>query len=115
MASEAEGQGTGEVLAITGAMTVQRGGEIKALLMDALARSARVAIDLSGVTEVDLSGLQLLCSLQRTAPRSGTRVAFAGPVPDVFRCVAAEAGACVRSGCGAEDPANCPWKGVTDR
>ncbi len=110
-----EGQGTGDVVSITGAMTVQRGGEIKALLVGALARSDRLAIDLGGVTEVDLSGLQLLCSVQRTAPRSRKRIAFAGPAPDVFRRAAAEAGVCVRSGCGAEDAANCPWKGGTDR
>lgn len=111
MAIEPERQEAGEVLTIEGAMTVQRAGELKARLVDALARSDRVAIDLSRVTEVDLCGLQLLCSAQRTAPQSRKRLAIAGPVPEVFRSAAADAGVCVRSGCGADDTGKCPWKG----
>ena len=115
MAIGSEGQESREVLTISGAVTVQRAAELKAVLVDALARAGRVAIDLSGVTEVDLCGLQLLCSARRTAARSGKRFGLAGRTPDAVRRAAAEAGACVRSGCGAEDPATCPWKGGTDR
>jgi len=111
MAVDAEGQGTRDVLTIEGAMTVQRVVELKAVLVDALAKSARVAIDLSRVTEVDLCGLQLLCSAQRTAFRSRKRLTLAGPTPDVVRRAVDEAGGCVRTGCGAEDPERCPWKG----
>ena len=114
MAIEAKGQGTGDVLRIAGVMTVQRAAELKAIIVDALAKADRVAIDLSRVTEVDLCGLQLLCSAQRTASRTRKRLALAGPTPDVFRRAAAEAGVCVRTGCGAEDPARCPWKGGTN-
>jgi len=113
MAGEAEGQGTRDVLTIEGAMTVQRAAELKALLVDALAKTDRIAIDLSRVTEVDLCGLQLLCSAQRTASRSRQRLALAGPAPDAFRRAADETGGCVRTGCGAGDPGRCPWKGGT--
>ncbi len=115
MASGMVGQGNADLLTIAGAMTIQRAAEIKGLLADALARSDRLAIDLDGVTEVDLSGLQLLCSAQRTASQSRKHVAFAGPTPEIFRRAAADAGVCVRSGCGAEDPGKCPWKGETER
>ncbi len=110
-----EGQGAGDIVAIAGAVTVQRAAELKAVLADALARADRLAIDLSGVTEADLCGLQLLCSARRTAAQSGKRFALAGATPDAVRRAAEGAGACVRSGCGAEDPATCPWKGGTDR
>ncbi len=114
MAIGADGQGTGDVLTIAGAMTVQRAAELKAVLMDAMAKADRVAIDLSRVTEVDLCGLQLLCSAQRAATQSRKRIALARPAPDVFRRAAEDAGVCVRTGCGAEDPGRCPWKGGTD-
>ncbi len=114
MAIEAEGQENGGVLTIAGAVTVQRAAELKAVLVDALAKADRVAIDLSGVTDVDLCGLQLLCSAQRTASGSRKRLALVGPAPDVFRRAAADAGFCVRTGCGAEDPGKCPWKGGTE-
>ncbi len=114
MGHEPEGRERGEVLTIEGPMTVQRAVELKAVLVDALARSDRLLIDLSRVTEVDLCGLQLLCSAQRTAPQSGKRLAIAGTVPNAFRGAAAEAGVCVRSGCGTDDPKKCPWKGGKD-
>jgi len=115
MAIESEGQENRDVLTIAGSVTVQRAVELKAILVDALAKADRVAIDLSRVTELDLCGLQLLCSAQRTASQARKRLALVGPVPDVFRRAAAEAGVCVRTGCGAEDPGRCPWKGGTDR
>lgn len=115
MAIEAEGRGTREVLRIAGPVTVQRAAELKAALVGALAKADQVAIDLSRVTEVDLCGLQLLCSAQRTASQSRKRLAFAGLAPDIFRRAAGEAGVCVRTGCGAEDPEKCPWKGGADR
>ncbi len=115
MGTGTEGQGAGDTLAIAGAVTVQRAAELKAALVDALAQSGQVAVDLSGVTEVDLCGLQLLCSARRTAAQSGKRFALAGATPDAVRRAAEAAGACIRSGCGAEDPATCPWKGGTDR
>ncbi len=115
MGTGTEGQGAGDTLAIAGAVTVQRAAELKAALVDALARPGGLAVDLSGVTEVDLCGLQLLCSACRSAARSGRRFALAGRTPDALRRAAAEAGACIRSGCGAADPATCPWKGGTDR
>lgn len=112
---EPEMQGTADVLKIEGAMTVQRAGELKALLAEALARSDRLALGLAGVTEVDLCGLQLLCSVQRTAAQQHKRVALAGPLPEAVGLAAAEAGVCVRSYCGVADPGKCPWKGGTNR
>ncbi len=115
MANGMEGREAGEIVTIGGALTVQRAAELKAVLVDALARADAVAVDLGGVTEVDLCGLQLLCSATRTAARSGKRFALTGRTADAVRRAAAEAGVCVRSGCGADDPAKCPWKGGTDR
>lgn len=111
MAIEAEGQGTRDVLTIEGAMTVQRAVELKAVFVDALAKMDRVAVDLSRVMEVDLCGLQLLCSAQRTASQSRKRLAIVGPAPDVLRRAVDEAGGCVRTGCGVDDTGRCPWKG----
>ncbi len=111
---EAKGQGRQGALAITGAVTVQRAGELKSLLADALARTDRVAIDLSQVTDVDLCGLQLLCSARRTATQSRKSLALVGPKPDALRRAAEEAGGCVRSGCGEDEHGRCPWKGGRD-
>ncbi len=96
-------------------MTVQRAAELRAFLADALARSDSVVIGMAGVTDVDLCGLQLLCSAQRAAAQARKRIAFSGPVPEALDRAAAEAGLCVRSYCGASDPGRCPWKRGTNR
>lgn len=111
---EAEGQGKPGILTIAGAVTVQRMEELKALLVDAMARADRVVIDLSQVTEVDLCGLQLLCSARRTAVQFHKSLAFAGPKPDALLRAAEEAGVCVRSGCGMDERGRCTWKGGLD-
>ena len=115
MAIEPDASGTGDVLTIGGAMTIQRAAELKALFADALARSDRVLIGLGGVTDVDLCGLQLLCSVQRTAAQLRKHFVLAGEVPEALGRAAQEAGLCVRSYCGAADPGRCPWKGGTNR
>ena len=56
------------VLRLDGEMTVQRAAELKPLLLAALQTPASaVELDLSGVTELDSAGVQLLFLLQRCA------------------------------------------------
>jgi len=112
MRFKADETGKRGVLTLEGAVTVQRAEEIRSFLLSALEAVDEVALDLGKVTEVDLCGLQLLCSAQRTASKWDKRLAPAGEVPAGLRKTAEEAGRCFHSGCGATDHAQCPWKGV---
>ncbi|MDF1553625.1 MAG: STAS domain-containing protein [Deferrisomatales bacterium] len=51
--------------------TVWQAPEIRAALLDRLAAQGALELDLGAVTEVDLLGLQLLCSAHRTASARG--------------------------------------------
>ena len=63
---------------VTGEMTVYTAGQIKQLLVDALAEGpANVQVDLSGVSEFDTAGLQLLLLVHREALVSGRSLQFA--------------------------------------
>lgn len=54
-------------LRIEGEMTIYRAEELKRALIGPLLQAERLEVDLSGVTEVDSVGLQLLMLAKRTA------------------------------------------------
>ena len=61
-ARQAEGAAPAEPAALTveGEMTVYRAGELKDAMLGALRRPGPVEVDLSGVTEIDSAGIQVL-------------------------------------------------------
>ncbi len=56
---------------VTGEMNIYHALELKQGVMEALASSGPLQIDLSGVIELDSTGLQLLLLARREAERSG--------------------------------------------
>jgi anti-sigma B factor antagonist len=68
-----------EALRIEGEMTIYRAAELKQRLADWQGG----AIDLSAVTEIDCSGIQLLALAQRAAAAAGRELRLAGPSPQV--------------------------------
>jgi anti-sigma B factor antagonist len=54
-------------MTIQGELTIYRAAELKQELLAALAAPAALEIDLSGVTEIDTTGLQLLMLAKKTA------------------------------------------------
>jgi anti-anti-sigma factor len=58
-------------LAIDGELTIYRAAELKDVLLAPLMRHEALELDLSGVTEIDTAGVQLLLLAQRTARNQG--------------------------------------------
>jgi len=58
-------------LRIEGDMTIYRAAELRELLVEALQDPQPLALDLSGVTECDSAGLQLLLAAHATAAERG--------------------------------------------
>lgn len=54
-------------IAIDGEMTIYRAADLKTLVLDALRKSRVLEIDLSGVTELDTAGLQVLMLAKQSA------------------------------------------------
>lgn len=72
------------VLRIDGELTIFRAAELKPVL---LAKPAATEIDLCGVTEIDIAGVQLLMLARKTAladKRPFGLVAHSAPVLEVF-------------------------------
>jgi anti-anti-sigma factor len=71
------------VLKVHGELTVECAKEFRSALMEELEKSDNILVDLEGLTEVDISGLQLLCSTSNTAEKLNKRFCL-GNLPERF-------------------------------
>ncbi len=89
---ESADEPTTAVIGLAGSATIMDGGELKETLVGALAAAERVLLDVGGITEADVSVLQLLCSARRTAEEAGRKLALAPGASGAFTVVAIAAG-----------------------
>ncbi len=75
---------TTKALRLDGELTIYRAAELKDELMKAMAAASPLEIDLSGITEVDGAGLQLLILVKKEAGRQGKTVNFSSHSPAVL-------------------------------
>lgn len=78
---------TPTLLPLSGELTIYRATELRQTLLAALAEPMTdpdgLALDLSGVTELDSAGLQLLLSARLSASTAGRSLDFLNPSPAV--------------------------------
>lgn len=67
-----------------GEMTIYSAAELKPALLGTLGQSDEIEIDLSSVSELDTSGVQLLMLLKREAVAAGKGVTLSGHSPAVL-------------------------------
>ena len=67
-----------------GEMTIYSAAELKPTLLGALGQSEEIEIDLSGVSELDTSGAQLLMLMKREAMAAGKGLTLSGHSPAVL-------------------------------
>jgi len=61
-----------------GEMTIYQAIDLKSALLDALAQSDEIELDLSAVSELDTSGVQLLMLMKREAVAAGKALKLSG-------------------------------------
>ena len=88
-------------------MTLSHATEIRAMLLPAVSSHEPIELDARAVTDIDIAGLQLLCSLHRSASNHNTLVTFVGgtrgePIEEAEH----RAGFCRHAGCAA----GCLWE-----
>jgi anti-sigma B factor antagonist len=71
-------EGTRTCLYPEGEMTIYQAAELKPALFDALAASSALEIDLSAVSELDTSGVQLLMLLKNVAAANDKTLRLSG-------------------------------------
>jgi anti-sigma B factor antagonist len=70
-------------IGIEGELNIYRAHEIKQTLLAAVRDVSALEVDLSGVTEIDSAGIQLLMMLRSAARERACEVLLAGPSPAV--------------------------------
>ena len=74
-------------ISAAGRLAIDTAAELQGLLLEETA-SASILLDVSGIEEIDLAGMQLICSACRTALNAQKRFNFSGCVsPDVKKAI----------------------------
>jgi hypothetical protein len=94
------------VVTLAGAHTVRQAAQIHADMLAVLSGPGDILLDAAGMTEADLSVVQIIISAQRSAASSGRRLELAAPPAGALR-EALERGGFADP--GAADPAR--WVG----
>jgi hypothetical protein len=95
-----------DVLAITGAHSLERAAETQRLVAERLRPGVTLVLDLGGLTEADLSLLQIVIAARRTAAALGATLALAaGPMPAMAALVEA-------AGLRADEAERTFWNGM---
>jgi anti-anti-sigma regulatory factor len=66
---------------LTDSVDIRAIGEARQRMVDAFGRGAPIEIDLAGVSDVDLTGLQLIESARKTAAQRGLGIRLSAPAP----------------------------------
>jgi len=91
-------------LAISGEMNIYGALEIKAALVKALEEAEAVSLDLSGVSEFDSAGAQLLLLGARESARAGKKFTLAARSPEVDSVIGLlNLSACIESAGAVEE------------
>ncbi|MGA3118151.1 MAG: STAS domain-containing protein [Syntrophobacteraceae bacterium] len=99
------------VLKLKGSWTIERANELKCVLLEILNTCEHMTIDIEGLTELDLSAVQLFCSAHRTSLRDGKHLALHERKSETFKRMVCDAGFVRTIGCHKDPGKSCLWTG----
>ncbi|WP_224982959.1 STAS domain-containing protein [Geomonas agri] len=102
------------LVTFSGEMTIANVGELRERLLLAFAAGKPVELALAGLTAIDVTGLQLLCSCHRTSLAKGIPCTITGR-NEVLADIAAVAGLPRLKGCVQDVEGTCIWRIDTDK
>jgi ABC-type transporter Mla MlaB component len=109
MKVEIQPDNTGRLI-LEGDLTIQHVTDLRGVLLEALQKVEQLTLDMSGVTDIDVSCLQLLCSAHRTYLGSGKTIEINTENRAVVNKVMQAAGYSPHV-CGAGEAMSCLWQG----
>jgi anti-anti-sigma factor len=80
------------VVVLDGAIGIAQAAELKQLLVQSLESGLSVRIALEGVTDLDVTAVELLWAAEREARKSGVKFALQGQAPEAVLTALSEAG-----------------------
>ena len=94
---------------LRGPCTVEEAGKIRSLLMEQLREKDCLALNLEGVESADLSFLQILCAVHKSALHAKKTIVVDGALPESLIQKVREAGFACRRECGPDLNKDCLW------
>jgi ABC-type transporter Mla MlaB component len=98
-------------LKLTGSVTIGQAAGFKEALLDALGAASELQVDLYGVTEIDLTGLQLLCATHQSALAAGKQFSVNDGGSRAYLDAVVNAGFQRQVGCALDNSGTCIWVG----
>ena len=100
-----------QVLKVSGGVTISDASGFHEALVEALDGASELQVDLSAMTEIDLTGLQLLCAAHQSAVSVGKWFHITDGGNMTFRDIAEGAGFRRQTGCARDTAFSCIWVG----
>jgi ABC-type transporter Mla MlaB component len=94
-----------------GPLTIEHAAKLKTFMSNVSEESEVIVLDLDGVTDIDLSCIQLLCSANLFFDKTRKRLIRKSAQNEVMTLALSEAGYTREMVCHEEPCNNCLWKG----
>ena len=102
----------GEIVVTSGdRLTIENAAEFSRVLCEALDASKNIAIEFDPDVEIDITGVQLLCSACKSAANSGKTFSYNGLLPLKLTELIAASGAERNAVCKSNNNSICIWFG----
>ena len=98
-------------LKLAGSMTIGQAAGLREALVAALESASELRVDLTGVTEFDLTGLQLLGASHRSSLARGKQFSISACGNRAYYAAVASAGFRRSAGCSRDTAGSCIWVG----
>ena len=103
---------SGEIIVTSGdRLTIENAAEFSRILREALEASKNVTVEFESAVEIDITGVQVLCSACKSAAQTGGTFLHHGPRPKALADVIASSGAERNTICKYNNNSNCFWFG----
>ncbi|MBJ6801918.1 STAS domain-containing protein [Geomonas propionica] len=99
----------GTTLKVSGGVTICEARDFREALLAALEEAPELRLDVSELTGIDLTGMQLLCAAHQSARRRGKELRVYDGGNATFREAAKGAGFQRHSGCPQDRACSCIW------
>lgn len=102
----------GEIIVTSGdRLTIETAAEFSSIIREALEASKSVSIEFEPTVEIDITGMQILCSACKSAALSGKSFSYHGPQPRALTDIITSSGAERYAVCKHNNNSTCIWFG----
>lgn len=102
----------GEIIITSGdRLTIENAADFSRIVAEAFESSKSVSIKFEPAMEIDITGVQIICSACKSAAQSGASFSFEGPEPQALVDIIVSSGAGRHAVCKHNNDSTCIWFG----